>query len=369
MTMTENVPSAIRIAAIGDLLLTTRPGASIPGRGLEALSDEIRQLFASCDLVLANLECTLPGIDQVSTEPRVFTSPEQLQGLVEAGITAVTLGNNHAFDAGDEGFQKLTEQLTALGLAWFGAGLTLAEATKPLILDIRDLRIAIVGTVDESSGMYRFAEDSSSGVAPQDMNVLLQQIKNLRQEADHVIVAPHWGEERFRFPSPRQIEQAHALVDAGASMVLGHHPHVAQGVEFYRQVPIAYSLGNFVANEVYWDDGDFLTWNRFERTGCILLAELHPRGIVNVQQIPVFDDGITISIETSGWGEGVMWAANQMLKGGVTPIRYQREAFRVHAIRPIVSYLKWAKLRHIRPKHIRKFTQLLFRNHPFRARK
>ena len=105
------------------------------------------------------------------------------------------------------------------------------------------------------------------------MDRLVRQIQELRQHVDHVIVSLHWGEERFLIPSPVQVEQAHALADAGASMVLGHHPHVLQGLEVYRGVPIIYSLGNFVADEVHFTNGDAVRWDRVGQTGCILRAD------------------------------------------------------------------------------------------------
>lgn len=348
----------IRLAAIGDLLLTTRGAA--PGRGLEALSEEILQLFADCDLVLANLECTLPGGEPVDREPRVFTSETQLRSLPAAGITAVTLGNNHAFDGGDEGFSRLTTLLNEIGVARCGAGRNLAEAGQPLILKIKGLRIAILAVVAGSSGMYRFAGEDTSGVPPLETAEICRQIQALRQQVDQVIVAPHWGEERFRFPAPVQIEQAQAFIEAGASLVLGHHPHVVQGLEFYRQAPIAYSLGNFLANEVYWDSGDLLTWNRFERTGFILLAELDATGVHAVQQIPVFDDGTHLAIDTSGQGERYLQRANDYLQAGITPLRYRRETFRVRTLLPILGQLRWEKLRRLRPSHLGKALKLIF---------
>jgi len=360
LNMEVTSPLGIRLAAIGDLLLTTRPGEGLAGRGLETLSEEIRQLFESCDIVLANFECTLPGENLVATEPRVFTSVSQTQGLMDAGINVVTLGNNHAFDAGDEGLKDLTALLNNLNISWLGAGLTSAEASRPLILTVKGLRIAIIAVVDASSGMYRFAGPASSGVAPFDEQFLCQQIEELRRQVDHIIISPHWGDERFRFPSPKQIEEAHTLIDAGASMILGHHPHVVQGMEFYQNSPIVYSLGNFLANHVYWDNGDFLTWNRFEHTGCILLADLDQHGIHNVQQIPVYDNGQTIDIDTSRRGKRYINRANRLLERGVSPARYRRETFRARTLLPIKSQLRWGKLRRLQPRHFRKVLKLFF---------
>jgi len=352
--------SSIRIAFVGDLLLTTRPGTCAPGRGLEALTDEVRELFASCDIVLANLECTLSGKKTICTEPRVFTTEAQVRGLKKAGINVVTLGNNHTFDSFDEGFQRITTILNQLDIQWCGAGFNRDEASQPVIVEVGGITIAILGVVDASSGMNHFAGESASGVAPLELGQLCRQISTLRSKIDHVIVSPHWGDERFRFPSSQQIEQAHAFIDAGASMVLGHHPHVIQGMEFHQTSPIIYSLGNFFANHVYWDNGDFLTWNCFERTGCILTAELNKNGVHNVQQIPVFDNGQTISVDTSGRGERYLVTANQLLNRGISPFRFRREAFRVRTLLPILSQLRWEKLRRIRPGHFRKALRLFF---------
>lgn len=329
----------IRVAAIGDLLLTTRPGAPAPGRGLEALSARVRELFASCDLVLANLECTLPGGPPVPTEPRVFTSDRQIQSLAESGIRCVSLANNHGFDAGDEGFTNLTGRLDESGISWYGAGLDLAEAARPLILELKSIRLALLGAVDPSTGMHRFAADGSSGVPRLEPERFRAEIAQLRREVDHVILSPHWGEERFRFPSPQKIAEARSFIDAGASMVIGHHPHVIQGMETYRDRPIQYSLGNFLVNHVYWQSGDYLTWNRFERTGCILLADLAKDGVTNIRQIPVYDDGTIIDIDASGKGERFLKNANRMLAKSISVSKYQRERLRVSFLLPALAKL------------------------------
>ena len=357
----RNHKQSIRLAAVGDLLMTTKPGAKTPGRGLEALSEEIKNLFKSCDIVLANLECILPGREMVPTEPRVFTTEVQLQTLADAGINMVTLGNNHAFDSGDDGFLKTTALLTKMGIHWFGAGITSAQAKAPAIIEKNGVRLAILGLVDKSSGMHRFAHDNNSGVASLNKEIC-QNIQTLKKKTDHVIISPHWGDERFRFPSPQQITQAHALINAGATLILGHHPHVLQGLEEYQQAPIIYSLGNFLANHVYWDNGGVLTWNRFERSGCIILTELDKTGIRSIEQIPVFDDGKNIGIEKSGWGKRCLQKANHYVSQKVTTKQYKRENFRVHTLHPILAHLHWSQLHRIRPNHLQKALRTIFKN-------
>ncbi|MDT8405486.1 CapA family protein [Sulfuriflexus sp.] len=350
--------NSIRFAAVGDLLLADLPGGRA-GRGMESLSGDVRALFASCDLVFANLEATLPGERSVATEPVVLSTVAQIRSLAESGISLVTLGNNHVFDCLEEGFLNLAGALNEMGIPWFGAGQDLAEASRPAIIELNGLSIGFLGAVDKSSAPSAFASASAVGVAPLDISQICQSIRVLRKQVDHVVVSPHWGMERFRIPSPEQIEQARLMVEAGATMILGHHPHVLQGVETYRGALTAYSLGNFLANNVHWRDGDQLEWNRFERTGLILLAEFSADRVFNIEQIPVFDDGVCISIDKSGRGDRYLQKANLLLQKGITAKDFNRERFYIQTVKPIMAQLKWSKLKRIRPSHLGKLKKLL----------
>ncbi|MFA5700335.1 MAG: CapA family protein [Desulfuromonas sp.] len=349
----------LRIAAIGDLLLTTPRSSRTPGRGLEALSPQIRDLFSTCDIVLANLECTLPAQQHIPTEPRVFTTEQQLESLQGAHINLVTLANNHAFDAFDPGFEKTEKKLKQLGIKYFGAGLNLAQAGAHVTLTINDIRIAFLAAVSPSTGVGRFATAAHSGVPPFDESAICQTINVLKHTHDHVIFAPHWGDERFRFPAPEQVKQAHRFIESGATAVLGHHPHVLQGTEHYQHGFIAYSLGNFLANAVYWENGDTLSWDRFERTGEIVILELDKKQIRHVETVPVFDTGHNIILDNSRRGEKYRRRANKLLRQGVTVAQYRRESYRVGALLPIVKKITWENMRRIRPVHLKKIARLL----------
>lgn len=345
----------LRFAALGDLLFTAKPGSEPQyGRGLEAVSNDILKLFESCDAVLANLEATLKGPDTIPTEPRLVSTERQIRSLSEANVNIVTLGNNHAFDCMAEGFYRTRDLLNTLGIGWCGAGSNIDEALTPVIVDKRGVKLAFLCVVDPSVGPCRFSTETRGGVAILETRKVCDIIKVLRRDVHHVIVSPHWGKERYRIPSPEQIVQARAFVDAGASMVLGHHPHVLQGMEFYKGAPIVYSLGNFLTNFVYWSDGQHFYWNRLERTGCIFTAELDTDGVRKVSRIPIFDDGQTIRIERSGWGTRCLNKADRLLARGVTPRRYKLEAFRIEKLRPILYHLRWSDWRDIRPEHFRK---------------
>lgn len=352
-------PDVVRFAAAGDLLLSSDPSGRHADRDPAGIFAPLRGILAECDLVLGNLECTFPGDGRtVSTEPRVIARPQAVRAVKDAGFGVVTLANNHLFDCLEEGFHRLRSLLDEIGLAHFGAGDDLDQAASPAIVEVKGIRVAFLGAADQRSGASHFAADGRPGVAPLDADALCERIAQLRRQVNHVIVSPHWGEERFLIPSPRQVEQAHAFVDAGASMVLGHHPHVVQGLEMYRGAPIAYSLGNCVAGNVYFSDGDVMTWDRTERTGCLLLADLTARAVENVRQQPTFDDGIQVRLDASGFGVSDLGVsgfgarriarANRALARGVTLKRYRREHLWVKTLRPALAHLRWSRLRRLR---------------------
>ena len=137
--MNNHNTNTIRFAAVGDLLFTVKPGGN-PERGLEVLSQEIIELFETCDIVFANLESTLSGAETISTEPRIVSSEKQILSLENAGINAVTLGNNHAFDCFEEGFYKVSGFLDKMKIPWCGAGLNIKEASRPLFMQFNGIK-------------------------------------------------------------------------------------------------------------------------------------------------------------------------------------------------------------------------------------
>jgi len=346
----------VRLAAVGDLLLAAGPAGRDPPREAAAIFAEVRPLFQEADLIVGNLECTLPGSGAtVPTEPRVVATEDLVRAVAAAGVTTVSLANNHMFDCLAEGFHRLRRLLDELGITYFGAGDNLAEAAAPAIVQVRGMRVGFLGAADPRTGPSGFAEPGVPGAAPLKMTNLIDAIRRLRAEVDHVIVSLHWGEERLSIPSPAQVAQAHALAEAGASLVLGHHPHVLQGLEVYRGVPIIYSLGNFVACDVPYTDGDRLIWNRTERTGCVLRVDLGPDGAQGIRQIATYDDGVRVGPDTSGFGDRRIAKVNGVLARGVTSARYRREFFWVKTVLPILAHLKWSELKGLRPGRVWRF--------------
>jgi poly-gamma-glutamate capsule biosynthesis protein CapA/YwtB (metallophosphatase superfamily) len=342
---------SLELLAVGDLMLTCPPDAAAP------VSDRLRDvadLLGGADITLGNLECTLPGNGEaVHTEPRVITTPDRIRPLASLGFDVVSLANNHVFDALHGGFAQLRELLDDLNVASFGAGDDLPQARHAPVVERTGIRVAFLGAADERSGTPFFASDNGWGIAPWDVPALAEQIGRLRNEVDHVVVCPHWGEERLLIPSPQQIADARAIIDAGASLVIGHHPHVVQGVERYRDGLIAYSLGNCIAGYAGFSDGDAIEWNRTERTGLMLRIRLSSDAILDVESIPIFDDGSAVRVETTGAGETHLRRVNRRLTRGVTPGRYRREHLRVKTLIPLLQHLRWRELKRLRWRNIR----------------
>ena len=354
MNQASETGTTVSFVAAGDLLLPAPLDGGIPRDFARALAP-VGEVLAGCDIVLGNLECTLPGDGTtVCSEPRVISTPQAVRAIRSAGFNVVSLANNHAFDCLEGGFRNLHRLLDEIGVAYFGAGDDLEKASAPAIFNVLGLRVAFLGAADVQSGPFQQATADRAGVAPLDISAMTGRIHELAGQVDHVVVSLHWGRERLAIPSPRQVEQARTLIDAGASIVVGHHPHVAQGMELYRGRPIAYSLGNFVACEVPFADGDRVTWNQRERTGCLLLVDLPPGRVENIRQLATYDDGIQVRPDNGPYAQRIMGTANRAVARGVTLGRFRRQVLWVETIKPALDHLRWSKLKTLRLGKLKK---------------
>jgi len=196
------------------------------------------------DVMMANLENPVTSSTDSVDKDFVFRmQPRYLPIIKRAGISVVNCANNHTGDFGREGIIETVRDLDTAGILHTGAGNTLAEARKPVILRIHGKTIGILGY--GGNGIH-YAGEHCAGTVPGEKAIMVGDIRSLRKNVDLVVVNIHWGEECAEMPNDRQIQLGHALIDAGADLIIGHHPHVPQGIERYKNGVIAYSLGNFV---------------------------------------------------------------------------------------------------------------------------
>jgi poly-gamma-glutamate synthesis protein (capsule biosynthesis protein) len=243
----------------------------------------------SGDIVMTNLEGPFAGSkDEVqgSADKCNLASPaEAISTLSFLGINVVSLANNHIFDCGMKGYTATVQQLTDANISHFGAGADLYSARQPLIIEHFDLRIGFLGY---SWGLIqsKIASPSTPGVSPLDRRFILKDVGDLRDKVDVLVVSVHWGYVRERYPLPSQRELGHAIVDAGADLVVGHHPHVVQGIERVGKGLIAYSLGNFFFPDFV--DGYFNLIQTEETSyGLILNVEFDQKGVADWRTVIV----------------------------------------------------------------------------------
>ncbi len=237
----------ITVTAVGDVMLAGRWTSQLRKTGygfpFRATESELR----SSDITIANLESPIArsGTEYTDKKFRFRAEPAVAPALKSAGINLVTLANNHSMDFGPEALLETRSHLETAGIAWIGAGETLAEARKPYLYSAKGKTIAFLGYSLTQPTAF-FAGKERSGTVPGFERLITEDITNARHLADHVIVSIHWGTEGTSSIQPYQSALAHKVIDAGADVLLGHHPHVLRGIERYKNGIIFYSLGNFV---------------------------------------------------------------------------------------------------------------------------
>ena len=214
----------------------------------------------AADLRVVNCECPLAAAGRpVWKSGSVFKGePAGLRGLTAVPFEVACLANNHVFDYGLEAFGETLELLRANGIRTLGAGLSEAEAWAPLSLSLGGSGLSLINF---SEGEDLMAARGGAGVAGWEIERVDALVRDRKARGDCVIVVAHAGLEYVPFPPPYLQRAFRSIVDAGADCVVGHHPHVPQGIELYRGKPIAYSLGNFLfyqPTDLYWRKVGFL---------------------------------------------------------------------------------------------------------------
>lgn len=234
----------------GDVMLSRTVGLRMEAQKdwslpFHLISDELR----SADLRYCNLEC--PVSDRGHNLHHLYSfraDPRSIEGLQTAGFDVVSQANNHAYDWGPEALLDSMERLRAAGIQPVGAGHNILAAHYPLLVQVQSLRIAFLAYVNIDPKEASAGVDLP-GVAWLDLPQTLADIRFARPLADLLIVCPHWGVEYASKPTREQVEFAHQMIDAGADIIVGSHPHVVQPLENYHDRWIAYSLGNFVFDQ------------------------------------------------------------------------------------------------------------------------
>lgn len=240
----------IKIAFMGDLFLGGEFINYATRRKIDFLSplEKIKVFTKKADVVVINLEGPLgagkskrPDVKSV-----LFNNTEIIKFFIEHNKCVINLANNHIMDFGVEGLINTISELDKNSIDFLGAGRNSEEANKELILTIENRKIAFISFTSDAPHIRAIiASDTRAGCSTYTrLENVLTKIKDLKSSDMTVCVMLHWGYEFFQYPSPDQVRMAHTMAESGADIIIGHHPHVIQGIEKYKNSLIVYSLGN-----------------------------------------------------------------------------------------------------------------------------
>jgi poly-gamma-glutamate capsule biosynthesis protein CapA/YwtB (metallophosphatase superfamily) len=216
-------------------------------QGWGALFSDVSDVFRGADFGFVNLETPVAPTHSHGSKPFMFDAPlALLEGLKANGIKIVSFANNHVMDQGWAGFAESREHLRDEGLQFVGSGDTAEQAWQPVIVEGNGIKVGWLGMTrwlngnrnpdkDDLPHVNFFPYTGESGGAPGlDEAGVLEAIRQARTKCDLVVVSIHWGVEYAPAPRPEDVETAHKMLEAGATVIVGHHPHVLQPVETYK---------------------------------------------------------------------------------------------------------------------------------------
>lgn len=237
----------------GDIYWTDNILGKYNNDGIDSLlSKDMQEEFKEADIAMVNQEFAFSNRG-TPMQDKQFTfriDPKQVQIFNDMKVDIVTLANNHTLDYGTEALLDTFGTLDAANIQYVGAGSNLAEARKTKYIEVNDKTIAFLGAsrvipvTDWNAG-----SDRPGLFTTYDPTALISEIETAKELCDYVVVYTHWGIEKNTTPEEYQRTLAKQYIDAGADLVIGSHPHVLQGIEYYKDKPIVYSLGNFMFSD------------------------------------------------------------------------------------------------------------------------
>lgn len=273
-------PREVTLYAVGDVMLGRYIAKVMAIQGSDYPFSAVAPTLHSADIVFGNLEAMISNGDADPLFPdkpyNFHASPGAAQALKNAGFHVLSLANNHAMDYGPATLSETRSLLFEKDVAVFGAGKDINEAHKPVVITSHGVRFGFLG-YGVAHSRKAYAKQDRAGIAPMQMEHIRRDVKSVRSKVDVLVVSLHWGREYDTSPSQKQREEAHQIIEWGADMIIGHHPHVMQGIEIYKDRMIAYSLGNFIFDQ----KGKGSDWS------IILACTFKGKALYSIQMIPL----------------------------------------------------------------------------------
>jgi len=273
-------PTLTTLLFSGDVMLSRNVGQK-----MEKYNDwtwplaNIASLLSSVNLTVINLESpfTISGNHLVNAGSFSFNAdPRSIAALKLAGIDVADLANNHMMNQGPKGIIDTRKILSDNDISAIGAGLNAAEASRPVIKEVNGIKFGFLGFAYPADNSV--AGLSTPDIAGMNTAIMADEVNRLKNQADVVIVMMHAGTEYANEPNKQQIAFAHAAIDAGADLIIGHHPHWVQTTEIYKGKPILYSLGNLVFDQM---------WSQETKEGSLAKTTWHNKTLQKIELIPI----------------------------------------------------------------------------------
>jgi poly-gamma-glutamate synthesis protein (capsule biosynthesis protein) len=244
----------------------------------------IGQYLQQADFVFGNLETPITAGREIQSGEMIFRSnPGLEQVLKNNNFAIVSLANNHTPNFGDKGLEDTFSYLEKAGIKYVGAGNNELLARQPVYITSNGFKFAFLAYNDSDVVPSSYEASAEPGTAFMNINHLAEDISLAKKESDFVVVSMHSGTEYVPKPNSRQIEFAHAAIDAGADLVIGHHPHVVQTLEEYQGKYIFYSLGNFIFDQRLSDETE---------QGLLAKFRFNQAGLEGVELLPVYNNSL-----------------------------------------------------------------------------
>ncbi len=283
-TTSAPMPSGtVKIAFAGDTTQSDVFAEATSWRSMNYPFEDVNEIFSSADISFVNLEtCVSDRGESEKKEGYGFqTLPEYLQVYTTAGIDIVSAANNHIRDYGMDALDDTFTNLDSYGLCYIGAGRNITEAEKMIVYEVNGVRVGFTALNMINMNPTWYAKDDRAGINCVDFAACedyLNLISEYDKQCDVLMVSVHWGVEYTNAITEEQEQFGHMLCDNGADIILGHHSHTLQPVEYYNGSMIFYSLGNFLFYKM--DDEAGKT--------AIFEIEINKNGFVSGKLSPVF---------------------------------------------------------------------------------
>jgi poly-gamma-glutamate synthesis protein (capsule biosynthesis protein) len=277
----------LSVIGVGDVMLGSWVTPILSDQGIDYPFEKTARYIQSATFSIANLEAPFTtGGEPFEKRFNFKVPPAHSAGLRNAGFDVVTLANNHTLDYGETGLRSTIGTLKEIGLEHCGAGLNLEEAHRPAVLHSGGKKVAFFGYSMTFPKEF-YAKPDSAGTAYPEPELMAANLQAWRDSVDFVVVSFHWGAEKSETPKDYQIFFAHMAIDNGADLVLGHHPHVLQGLEIYKNRLIAYSLGNFA----------FGSYSKYATESIVLKVYLNQEGLFYARCLPINVDNREVEFQ------------------------------------------------------------------------